>query len=74
MGSNLRLYSFCNAYLSSIQQGIQTAHVIGRMAKFYRNHKSAEAQMFWDWLEEGHSNETIIVCNGEWQLMSLKLI
>jgi hypothetical protein len=64
MFTNLRLYAFCNFYLSSIQQGIQTAHVIGRMAKFYKTRDSGDAQLFWQWLEQGQSNETIIVLNG----------
>lgn len=62
--SKLRLYSFCNFYMNSISQGIQTAHVVGRMAKFYRQRDSDEAKLFWQWLEEGQDNETIIICNG----------
>lgn len=60
--TNLRLYAFCNFYMNSISQGIQTAHVVGRMAKLYRQHNGDAANFFWDWLEEG--NETIIVLNG----------
>lgn len=60
--SKLRLYAFCNFYLNSISQGIQTAHVVGKMARNYRNSESLESQMFWEWLDRG--NETIIVCNG----------
>lgn len=63
-GSKLRLYAFCNFYMNSISQGIQTAHVVGRMAKFYRKRDGDAANLFWQWLEEGVENETIIVCNG----------
>lgn len=62
--TDLRLYAFCNFYINSIGQGIQTAHVVGRMAKFYRKRNSDAANLFWQWLEEGCNNETIIVCNG----------
>jgi hypothetical protein len=64
MQTNLRLYTFCNFYLNSISQGIQTAHVLGRMAKFYRGRTTEDARLFWDWLTEGGDNETIIVLNG----------
>ena len=62
--SNLRLYSFCNFYLNSISQGIQTAHVIGRMSQKYRNIDSPQSELYWDWLKENQQNETIIVLNG----------
>lgn len=62
--TNLRLYAFCNFYMNTISQGIQTAHVVGRMAKFYRHSSTETAKLFWNWLEEGKQNETIIVLNG----------
>lgn len=62
--TNLRLYAFCNFYLNSISQGIQTAHVVGRMAKYYRHSDTNTSRLFWAWLDTGKQNETIIVCNG----------
>jgi hypothetical protein len=32
----LRLYTFCNFYLSSIQQGIQSAHIVSELFVDYR--------------------------------------
>lgn len=59
--TNLRLYAFCNFYLNSISQGIQTAHVVGEMAKAYRGEDTKSSKLFWEWLEDG---KTIIVLNG----------
>lgn len=67
-----RLYTFVNFYLSSIQQGIQTAHVLGDMAAEYRDneyvgsgHKALklnqEVKDFWDW---NTNHKTIITLNG----------
>lgn len=64
MSTNLRLYTFTNFYLNTISQGIQPAHVIGRMAKKYRSEDSIPADLFWSWLEEGHNNETMVCLNG----------
>ena len=61
---NLRLYTFTNFYLNTISQGIQPAHVIGRMATKYRFEGSFLADMFWAWLEEGQDNETMYCLNG----------
>lgn len=62
--TKLRLYAFCNFYMNSISQGIQPAHVIGNMAKFYRHSNTEPAKLFWNWLEEGKQNGTIIVLSG----------
>jgi hypothetical protein len=62
--SKLRLYTFCNFYLNTISQGIQTAHVVGRMSKYYRSSDSEQSRVYWDWLEQGQDNETIVVLNG----------
>jgi hypothetical protein len=35
--SALRFYSFCNFYLSSIQQGIQSGHALGELVVKYRS-------------------------------------
>jgi len=63
-----RLYSFTNMYLSSIQKGIQTAHLVGEMSRIYSN-TSAESsgaskalsEAFKQWLDQ---DRTIIVLNG----------
>lgn len=55
----MRLYTFINYYLSSIQQGIQSAHIVSELM-----HKSWEpdlAYMIKDWAQ---NHKTIIVCNG----------
>ena len=56
----MRFYTFINAYLSQIQQGIQTAHILGEMVSRETNdgvHINAMA----DFLK---NHKTIIVCNG----------
>ena len=55
----MRLYTFINCYLSQIQQGIQTAHILGELVKNaeLRIHKE-DINSF---LEH---HKTIIVCNG----------
>lgn len=50
----MRLYTFINVYLSSIQQGIQSAHVVGELSL-------QSGPMFEDWAV---LHKTIIVCNG----------
>ena len=63
-----RLYTFVNFYLSSIQQGIQSAHVLGDMSVKYRAPKyyddvayHAAHEDFWDWNE---NHKTLITLNG----------
>lgn len=59
---NLRGYFFGNMYLSQIQQGIQSAHVIQAMSTRYTNfHSSDAAFMFQRWMDE---DRTMIVLNG----------
>ncbi len=52
----MRFYAFGNMYLSSIQQGIQAAHVIGNMAVKYTKNS-----MFHTWARD---HKTIILLNG----------
>lgn len=59
MTPDLRLYTFCNFYLSSIQQGIQSAHVTHSLFVKYPSVKSNE--MLWDWAKHAR---TMIVLNG----------
>jgi len=57
-----RLYSFCNMYLSSIQQGIQTAHLVSNMFAKYKNMRGKpEHDMLFKWAND---HKTIIVLNG----------
>ena len=56
----MRLYTFCNYYLSSIQQGIQTAHVVADLAIRCKKRFVQETQ-FDDW---ANNHKTIIVLNG----------
>lgn len=59
--SDLRLYTFVNFYLSSIQQGIQSAHVVSNLFVDYRGAKSKAAKLLWEWAEW---SKTMIVLNG----------
>ena len=63
--SKLRLYTFCNFYLSSIQQGIQTSHIVSELFVTCREHESqtydSMHKMLWDWAQ---NHKTVIVCNG----------
>ena len=52
----LRLYSFCNFYLSSIQQGIQTGHAAVDLVRLY-----AGSEMVADWADNW---KTFIILNG----------
>lgn len=58
--SNLRLYTFCNVYLSSIQQGIQSAHVTHELFVKYKYNFELSSRLF-DWAE---NHKTMIVLNG----------
>ena len=57
----LRLYTFINFYLSSIQQGIQSAHIVHDLMLKYQVHSSGAAKMVNDWARE---HKTMIVLNG----------
>lgn len=59
LGSNFRLYTFINFYLSSIQQGIQSAHIVSELFTKYSN--SFEKDVLYDW---ANNHKTIIVLNG----------
>ncbi len=76
----LRLYSFVNFYLSSIQQGIQTGHAAVKLVRKYQPRTQAQTpeQVAWntrctlvdEWAE---FHETFYVLNGG-DLAKLKLI
>jgi hypothetical protein len=60
----MRLYTFCNFYLSSIQQGIQPAHVIADMFVKYQTQYmpgNREAMSLYDWAEY---HKTLVCLNG----------
>lgn len=62
--SDLRLYTFCNMYLSSIQQGIQSAHVVHEMFMKYSSSvspTSSAEKLLHEWAE---NHKTIVVLNG----------
>lgn len=56
LSGSYRLYSFTNMYLSSIQKGIQTAHLVGNLSCNYPDNT-----MYLDW---SNFDKTIIVLNG----------
>lgn len=57
---NYRLYSFVNFYLSSIQQGVQTAHLVANM---FTDHWQTDAQktILHEWATK---DKTLIILNG----------
>lgn len=59
MNPDFRLYTFCNFYLSSIQQGIQSAHVTHSLFVKYPTENSSG--ILWDWAK---NFKTMIVLNG----------
>lgn len=60
---DLRLYTFTNFYLSSIQAGIQTAHVVGELFNRY-SHDDEEAEAFEMLVEWNFKHKTIIVLSA----------
>ena len=63
-GTNFRLYTFINFYLSSIQQGIQTAHIVSEIFSKYKNPNDqnlTEYQALYQWASK---DKTIVVLNG----------
>jgi hypothetical protein len=56
-----RLYTFVNFYLSSIQQGIQSAHVGTELSSKYRGKRNGAVKLLRQW--EDH-DKTMIVLNG----------
>lgn len=67
-GTNYRLYTFINFYLSSIQMGIQSAHIVSELfSKYYNSYDNGTQE---DSFREAALNnwasndKTIIVLNG----------
>lgn len=58
----LRLYSFCSFYLSSIQQGIQTGHAAVDLVREYNKYgDESYTAMVNDWAD---NHKTFIILNG----------
>jgi hypothetical protein len=56
----MRAYFFCNYYLSSIQQGIQSAHCLAEMFVDYTDPWTAQNILF-EWAQ---NHKTMVVLNG----------
>lgn len=62
MKEELRLYSFVNFYLSSIQQGIQTGHLTDNMSvRYLGDIRGPERDLYIEWITK---HKTYIVLNG----------
>lgn len=66
MNQEYRLYTFVNFYLSSIQQGIQSAHVTHSLFVKYKDAEIGTVtynseDILWDWAK---NDKTMIVLNG----------
>ena len=61
---NMRAYFWGNMYLSSIQQGIQAAHVVGDMFCKYTDNEFGAERALYDWAE---NHKTMILFNGGYQ-------
>ena len=57
----MRAYFFVNMYLSSIQNGLQSAHCISEMFVKYCNLVCNETSILLEW---ANNNKTIIILNG----------
>lgn len=57
----MRLYTFTNMYLSSIQCGIQTAHVVSELFKIYDKIDDELKTMLHTWAKD---HKTICILNG----------
>jgi len=56
----MRFYGFGNYYLSSLQQGLQSAHCVGDLfAKHYKNKK--KLKKVYDWAQ---NHKTMVLLNG----------
>lgn len=55
-----RLYSFTNNYISSLQKGLQTAHLVSNLFSAYTT-KSKEKDVLYKWAND---DKTIIILSG----------
>lgn len=56
----MRFYGFGNYYLSSLQQGLQSAHLVGELFTQY-NQGSGQLNIVYDWAK---SYKTMVLLNG----------
>lgn len=56
----MRFYGFGNYYLSSLQQGLQSAHAVGELFVKYDQHSEQNTMVF-DWAKE---HKTMVLLNG----------
>lgn len=56
----MRFYGFGNYYLSSLQQGLQSAHTVGELFVKYDSHSEQNAMVF-DWAK---NHKTMVLLNG----------
>jgi len=56
-----KLYSFVNSYLSDIQRGIQTAHLVNEFWQKYLDKCLIQHESFIDW---AYLQPTIVILNG----------
>lgn len=62
---NYRLYSFvANHYLSPLQCGLQTAHVVSEIAVDVANHKGEDIHSYRTFFEWAEGHKTIIICGA----------
>lgn len=66
----MRAYFFTNMYLSSIQHGIQSAHVLHEMFRKYNIMDYDLQKLLYDWAD---NHKTIIVKNGGDTTMMLNI-
>lgn len=57
----MRLYTFTNWYLSSVQQGIQPQHLTSEFFVKYPNESQTPDNVLWDWAK---NHKTTICLNG----------
>lgn len=59
----MRFYGFGNYYLSSLQQGLQSAHVVGDLAaaSISSGKVTTKGKIFFDWAE---NHKTMVLLNG----------
>lgn len=60
----MRAYFLCNMYLSGVQCGIQSAHVVHELFTKYNRKEDPGHEALWLWAEE---HKTMILLNGGYQ-------
>lgn len=70
----MRLYTFCNMYISSIQCGIQTAHIVSELYDKYLHIGTGTTKQITELNTWAKNHKTIIVCNGGYSSALRELI